>query len=69
MRFFFFALVLGAIAVIYYNDEIKYQLMLWSGGSSNGAFHQSGSVTHGMASFGSSLGNGFQKMGEGIAGN
>jgi hypothetical protein len=68
MRIFFLAMAIGAIAIIYYNDEIRYQLMLWSGGSNGYQYHGS-SVTHGMAGFGSSLGNGFRKMGEGISGN
>jgi hypothetical protein len=69
MRFFFLAIVIATVAFVYYNDEIKYQLMLWSGGSRSSTYYSGSPVTNGMASFGSSLGSGYQKMGEGIAGN
>jgi hypothetical protein len=68
VRTFFFAMAIAAVAVLYYNKEIKHQLQMWSSGSNS--YQYSGkSVTHGMASFGSSLGNSFESMGKGISGN
>ncbi|MGH6934119.1 MAG: hypothetical protein ACREEE_17015 [Dongiaceae bacterium] len=70
MRMFFFAMAIAAAALVYYNKEVKYQLMLWSDGGVGNGYRSSGkSVTQGMASFGSSLGNSFESMGKGLSGN
>ena len=71
MKTFFFAMAIAAAALVYYNQEVKYQLMLWSNGSSVGSGYHSGgsSITRGMSSFGSSLGNSYESMGKSFSGN